>query len=127
MSETRLVKEILLDLGNEPDLILWRNNTGKLADVNGRWVTYGLAVGSSDIIGVLAPWGRLFCLEPKATHSDTCKCKSCSAQRDWGIAVTLMGGYYERVRSVDDARLALRTAREWARTFGAPTLSNTSA
>ncbi len=32
---------------------IFRNNVGKLRDVNGRVVTYGLCVGSSDLIGYL--------------------------------------------------------------------------
>ena len=32
-------------------VVLFRNNVGKLQDRNGRWVTYGLHVGSADLIG----------------------------------------------------------------------------
>jgi hypothetical protein len=108
VSETKLVKEILLALGNEPDFICWRNNTGKLADVNGRWVTYGLGVGSADIIGVLAPWGRFVAIEVK-----TPKGKSRPAQEHWCAAVQKKGGEYFIARSADDARQGLDAARRW--------------
>jgi hypothetical protein len=32
---------------------VFRNNVGRLQDRNGRWVQYGLCVGSSDLIGYL--------------------------------------------------------------------------
>lgn len=50
MSETRVVKEVRVEaslLGAR----LFRNNVGKLPDINGRWVEFGLCPGSSDLIG----------------------------------------------------------------------------
>ena len=43
--------------------IVWRNNVGKLQDRNGRWVTYGLCVGSADLIGIFK--GRFVAFEVK--------------------------------------------------------------
>ncbi len=110
MSETKLVKEILVALSAEPDFICWRNNTGKLADVNGRWVTYGLGVGSADIVGVLAPWGRFVALEVK-----TAKGKLRETQEHWQCAVLRRGGFCETVRSVEEAKNALEDCRAWMR------------
>jgi hypothetical protein len=31
--------------------VMFRNNTGKLKDINGRLISFGLCVGSSDLIG----------------------------------------------------------------------------
>ncbi len=106
MSETKLVKEILVALSAEKDFICWRNNTGKLADVNGRWVTYGLGVGSADIIGVLAPWGRFVALEVK-----TARGKQNPMQWNWSLAVRGKGGFYSVVRSVEEAIGALNECR----------------
>jgi hypothetical protein len=106
MSETKLVKEILLALGNEPDFICWRNNTGKLADVNGRWVTYGLGVGSADIIGVLAPWGRFVAIEVKRPGA-----KQRPEQLNWMRAVVRNGGVYAVAHSVDEANDIIKDAR----------------
>ena len=51
-SETRIQQEIRLALGQRSDLRLFRNETGKLPDPRtGRWVQFGLAKGSSDLIG----------------------------------------------------------------------------
>lgn len=50
MSEARVVQEVRANLSNGP-VRLFRNNCGALQDKNGTWVRYGLAVGSSDLIG----------------------------------------------------------------------------
>jgi hypothetical protein len=52
-TETDLVREILGALNRLPGVRAVRNNTGKLQDKNGRWVTYGLGVGGPDIVGVI--------------------------------------------------------------------------
>jgi len=49
--EIDIQQRIRLDLGRVPGLVLWRNNTG-VADYHGAKVRYGLAVGSSDLIGI---------------------------------------------------------------------------
>lgn len=46
-----LVPQLLKLAAYKPDVKLYRNNTGVLQDRNGRHVTYGLCVGSSDLIG----------------------------------------------------------------------------
>lgn len=49
--ETSLVAALLKRVGYLPLVRLWRNNVGCLQDRHGRYVTYGLCVGSSDLIG----------------------------------------------------------------------------
>ncbi len=49
-AETGVVKDLMVH-GSELGAVLYRNNTGKLPDANGRWVEFGLCPGSSDIIG----------------------------------------------------------------------------
>ena len=49
-SETALLYRLLLR-ASELGARLFRNNVGRLHDRNGRLVTYGLCVGSSDLIG----------------------------------------------------------------------------
>lgn len=51
MSEQRIQQEIRLACGRG-DVRLWRNNTGCLKDLSGRMVRFGLAPGSSDLIGL---------------------------------------------------------------------------
>lgn len=110
MRETEIVKSIMLALGNEADFRLWRNNVGALPDVTGRVVQYGLAPGSADLIGILAPWGRLIALEVKTHRKGSVQRQN---QRDWEKVIREMGGVYEVVRSADEAREVLRVAREF--------------
>lgn len=62
MSETDVLQECRL-AASECGAITWRNNTGKLQDAKGRWVTFGLCVGSADLIGIYK--GRFLALEIK--------------------------------------------------------------
>jgi hypothetical protein len=50
MSETDLLRALWLR-ANTLGCRLYRNNVGKLPDAKGRWITYGLCPGSSDLIG----------------------------------------------------------------------------
>ena len=50
MSESSLYKPMMA-LASSMGARLLRNNTGKLPDHTGRWVEFGLGVGSSDLIG----------------------------------------------------------------------------
>lgn len=50
MSETDLVNTVRLRF-SRGDVRLFRNNVGVLTDAKGNHVTYGLCVGSSDLIG----------------------------------------------------------------------------
>jgi len=107
--EAPLLKEILLALGNESDFRVWRNSTGALYDSTGRLVRFGLAPGSADIIGILAPLGRLVALEVKTHRPGS---KQSDDQINWARVVRELGGIYEVVRSVDDARSVLAHARQ---------------
>lgn len=51
MTEAALTREIQAAL-TDKDTRLWRNNCGVLIDSRGQHVAYGLAVGSSDLIGL---------------------------------------------------------------------------
>lgn len=79
-----VMERVRLHLGKKPDLVLFRNQAGKV-EVDGRWMKYGLCDGASDLIGCLriAPRnntntrdlgfreamevGRFFALECKAS------------------------------------------------------------
>jgi hypothetical protein len=50
MTESELVYEVRKEL-SRGDVRLFRNNVGVYEDAAGNWVSYGLAVGSSDLIG----------------------------------------------------------------------------
>jgi len=103
--EATIQTAIRLALGREPDLALWRNETG-VAVHNGRRVRYGLCVGSADIIGILAPAGRFVALEVKTATG-----RVSPDQVRFLQLVRNRGGFAAVVRSVDDARAALERAR----------------
>lgn len=108
--EREIQHEIRQALGQEPDLVLWRNNVGVAKFVkNGRQqtVAYGLAPGSADLVGILA--GRFFALEVKTATG-----RASEEQRLWLNLVRTKGGFAAVVRSVDEARAALGRAREGA-------------
>lgn len=109
MKESDVVRAIMLDLGNEPDLRIFRNNTGALNDVTGRLVRYGLAPGSSDLIMVMLPYGRMVCFEAKTTDK---RSKPNDEQIAWGTVIRQMGGYYEIVRSKEEARWHIEELRK---------------
>lgn len=47
-------------------LLLWNNPTGLAYSIAGNPITYGLAVGSSDLIGCVIGSGRFFACEVKS-------------------------------------------------------------
>lgn len=102
-NESSILAAILLDLGGRPGIRLFRNNTGRLRDRRGIYLTYGLCIGSSDIIGLRTAHGvaQFVALEVKdrGVLSDE--------QRDFLAMVLSMGGVAACVRSVDEARTAL--------------------
>lgn len=107
--EKTIQNKIRLALGREPDLTLWRNNTGHAsyeAEGGARKVRYGLARGSSDLIGILAPTGRLIALEVKRPG------KSATEEQLLFLAlVRRRGGFAAVVHSVEEARVAVDRAR----------------
>lgn len=103
-SESRIQDEIRVALGRRGDVALWRNNVGVARDGE-RFVRYGLALGSSDLIGVLAPSGRFFALEVKSSVGRATK-----QQTAWLAAVREFGGFACVVRSANDALAAVERA-----------------
>ena len=106
MRETTIVTDIRAAIGEREDVLVFRNNTGALPDARGRLVRYGLAVGSADLVCILAPWGHLLALEVKAPGG-----RVRPEQAAWGAAVARVGASFAVVRSVDDALEALRSAQ----------------
>lgn len=110
-TEHAIQQAIREDLGLVEDLVLWRNNVGVAQHWDPRSgrtlvVRYGLFPGSADLVGVLAPWGRIFCLEVKRPGE-----QPTPEQLAWGAIVQRMGGFWATVSSVSQARDALARAR----------------
>jgi hypothetical protein len=105
VNHSALIASIRLDLGQEPDLTMWPVQPGGIPDGSGRPMRCG-PPGMSDLIAILAPTGRWFCIEGK-----TGKGQQRPDQVLWGDLIRKRGGFYAVVRSVEDARAALARAR----------------
>jgi len=106
VTEHNVQNSIRLALGLEPDVVLWRNNVG-VAMFGRNKVRYGLANGSSDLIGIVA--GRFVAFEVKTPTGRLSK-----DQQQFLSLVRRKGGFACVVRSVDDARAALARCRSGA-------------
>ena len=104
MSEREIQQAIRLAVQG-PDIVLWRNNVGTAVQADGSVVRYGLAVGSADLVGVVA--GRFFALEVKSERG-----RVTDEQRQWIALVQSKGGFAAVVRSVDEALAAVERCRK---------------
>lgn len=104
ITESTIQNEIRWALGQRGDLVLWRNNVGVAVNGSSR-VVYGLAPGSADLIGILAPSGRFVALEIKTPTGKTTKEQELFLQ-----LVRTRGGFAAVVRSVDEANAAIERA-----------------
>lgn len=108
MTESQLLRQIQLDLSTGHDR-LWRNNVGRLMDVRGTYVHYGLCVGSGDLIGLHSivitdrMVGRRIAVfasvEGKSEHGRATK-----EQLAWIHTINSLGGLAGIARTVDEAR-----------------------
>lgn len=110
--EIDIMRAIEVALGCEPDLALMRNQVGGAerfdADTNDvRHERYGLGIGSADLVGILAPNGRWFCLEIKTATG-----KPTDEQLRWMRMARRFGAFACVVRSVEEAKAALERARK---------------
>ena len=107
--ETTLQQEIRLALGQLPDLRMFRNQVGQLPDLRtGRPVQFGLAKGSSDLIGF-----KTIEVTPDMIGQNlavftsievkTAKGKLTPMQHNWLSCVNKAGGITGVARSVQDA------------------------
>ena len=112
--ETVLQQNIRLALGQHTDLRLFRNETGKLPDPRtGRWVQFGLAKGSSDLIGF-----KTIKITPEMIGQEvaqfvsieikTKRGKLTDVQQNWLQKVKRSGGIVGVARTVKDALQILK-------------------
>lgn len=104
MIEREIQDAIRLELGNPreyPDVQLWRNNVGRLANAEGGYVQYGLCPGSADLIGIFTRdrVGVFIAAEIKTPTG-----KQTDEQVRFQRLVEQRGGSYAVLRSVEDAR-----------------------
>ncbi len=100
---------------------VWRNNVGVLRDDRGPKcpmchrgkgvpVTYGLSVGSADLIGI-THGGQFLAVEVKTPDG-----RLSTEQKAWLKTVERFGGMAEVARSVEDAHNIIRRINEKTRT-----------
>lgn len=104
MKEKHIQQEIRRALGIVEGLVLWRNNCGYWHDGK-RGIRYGLAEGSSDLVGICD--GRFFALEVKRPGE-----KPTEDQRKWMNVVRMHGGFATVVTSAEEALLAVERCRD---------------
>lgn len=110
-TETQLVKSILavVALRYRGKVLLHRNNTGAHTTDGGRFVRYGLGVGSADLVGVLLG-GRYMALECKTKQG-----RVSPEQTRWLADMRDLGAVAEVVRSVDEACAVIDAALQGVR------------
>ena len=100
MSETSSITSPLLKLLQAwPGVLAWRNNSGTAPRRNGRGgrLTYGLGTGSPDIVGIIAPTGRMFGLECKVSRGGVIS----KAQASWASDFEIQGGLWLCIVTVE--------------------------
>jgi hypothetical protein len=111
MTEQQIQQQIRIACSTG-DTRLWRNNTGTLRDQHGRPVTFGLAKGSSDLIGyrtvtvtpeMVGQQVAVFCSIEVKTASGRLR----PEQRQWLDVIQAAGGIAGVARSVEDAQSLL--------------------
>lgn len=117
MTANQITAALLVEIPKRfPDSICWRNNTGsgigmgsvraaiaclRRGDIKGalshlqRPLSFGL-VGSSDILAVMGPHGRMAGIEVKAEGD-----RQSSGQAAWAARVRALGGVYVIARDVE--------------------------
>ena len=115
--ETELVHGILRSLNCIEGVQAWRNNTGRVRDIRGIPVSFGLSIGSADIVGIVscdyprdgggAVVGRFFALEVKVYGQ-----RPSDSQERFLAVVRKMGGFAAWCTSIDEAKAALARARD---------------
>lgn len=105
-AHTILVRDTRLALGREPDLTLFLNS--RVTFINGQpRAKPGLGTGSTDLIGVLSPLGRIVSLEAKTGDAVPTK-----EQKMFMALIRKRGGFAAVFHSVEEAISAVNRARE---------------
>lgn len=114
-SEAALQATIRRELGSLPDVRVWRNNVGSLKDATGRPVRFGLAEGSSDLVAIVAPHGRMVAIECKHPGWTAAKrggrADHEAKQRKFLDIVRAFGGVAGFATSLEDALALVDEAR----------------
>lgn len=125
MKESFLQRDVRLRLGADADIAVWRNNVGVAEFVSPaglvQRVAYGLAPGSSDLIGLVSfiveprhvgkRVARFIGLELKAPGAGTDR-KRAESQRLFRELICMKGGHAAEIRWIHEVEGFLREARD---------------
>ena len=107
-SETKIQQEIRLALGQRSDLRLFRNETGKLPDPRtGRRVQFGLAKGSSDLIGF-----KTIKITPEMIGQEVAQFVSLEIKTERGKLSTMQQNWLQKVKSSGGIVGVARTVKD---------------
>ena len=107
-SETKIQQEIRLALGQRSDLRLFRNETGKLPDPRtGKWVQFGLAKGSSDLIGF-----KTIKITPEMIGQEIAQFVSLEIKTERGKLSTMQQNWLQKVKSSGGIVGVARTVKD---------------
>jgi hypothetical protein len=95
-TETPVLAAVMVAVSALPEAFIWRNNTGRVRMIDGRWISFGL-VGSADIIGAVA--GRPVAIETKRPKGGVFSDQQLRFAAAWRRA----GGLYLPARSAQEA------------------------
>lgn len=96
MQEREVLYAVLKYLGTYPGVMVWRNNVGVAKDRTGQAIRFGVP-GSADVLGILAPHGRMIGVECKSAVG-----RLRPDQIRWRDAFESRGGLYILARRVED-------------------------
>jgi hypothetical protein len=103
--EYQIQHDILVALGSRPDVMIWRQNTLVARDQRTGRAVRSNPNGVADILGCLAPSGRMLAIEVKSANG-----RQTTEQHAFQKAVEARGGLYVLARSVTEAVGAVDTA-----------------
>lgn len=96
MREVDIQDKIRLAIGNDPDIVLWRNNIG-VAERNGHMIRFGVGnKGGADLIGMFR--GRFLAIEVKSASG-----RLRAEQKLFAELVERRGGIFVVLRSAQEA------------------------
>lgn len=104
--EALVLAEVQRALDGLDDLVWWRNSTGLARTGNGGRLAFGAGTGSADLLGVVAPRGRLVAIEVKAPEG-----RVSPAQHSWLQRMAAMGAAVGVARSGAEALAIVARAR----------------
>lgn len=105
-SEAKIQNEVRLYVGQLPDFVIYRNNTGKIMN-QGRMVHFGLCKGSADLIGFHVGTGRFIAMELKTVTGRASREQTAFIQ-----LVNRSGGAAQIIRSTEEAELFIARVRK---------------